>query len=139
MFIHGLGYSSIVWRDIPQALSEHFHTIAIDLIGFGGSDKPNLDYKTCYFAQFIKSFPSQIGIKDSDKIVIVGHSLGGYIAAECAIENRKQIEKLVLIDSSGILNQPTPLLEQYLDAALEANPALRHTNSKNDIVFYKII
>lgn len=41
LFIHGLGSSSIVWRDIPQALSEHFHTITVDLIGFGGSDKPN--------------------------------------------------------------------------------------------------
>ncbi len=41
LFIHGLGSSSIVWRDIPQALSEHFHTITVDLIGFGGSVKPN--------------------------------------------------------------------------------------------------
>ena len=41
LFIHGLGSSSIAWRDIPQALSEHFHTITVDLIGFGGSDKPN--------------------------------------------------------------------------------------------------
>lgn len=130
LFIHGLGSSSIVWRDIPQALSEHFHTIAVDLIGFGGSDKPDSDYTISYFAQFVKSFLRQIGIKNSDKIVIVGHSLGGYIAAEYAIENREQIEKLVLIDSSGMLNQPTPLLEQYLNAALEANPALRHTKLK---------
>ena len=40
LFIHGLGSSSIAWRDIPDALSENFHTIAVDLIGFGGSDKP---------------------------------------------------------------------------------------------------
>jgi pimeloyl-ACP methyl ester carboxylesterase len=40
----------------------------------------------------------------------VGHSLGGYIAAEVAIGNREMIEKLVLIDSSGMLEGPTPLL-----------------------------
>ena len=43
-----------------------------------------------------------IGIKDTDKITIIGHSLGGYIAIEYALENRTHIEKLVLIDSSGI-------------------------------------
>ena len=38
----------------------------------------------------------------------------------------EQLEKLVLIDSSGMLNQPTPLLEQYLAAALETDPLLRY-------------
>src|SRR5215213_11664143 len=102
LFIHGLGSSPIVWRDIPQALSEYFHTISIDLIGFGESDKPQLNYTISYFAQFIKNFLTQIGIKDKDKIIIIGHSLGGYIAIEYAIENKTHIEKLVLIDSSGM-------------------------------------
>jgi pimeloyl-ACP methyl ester carboxylesterase len=45
LFIHGIGASLFGWRDIPDALSEQFHTISIDLIGFGGSDKPeNTDY-----------------------------------------------------------------------------------------------
>ena len=56
LFIHGLGSSSIVWRDIPEALSEHFHTISVDLIGFGGSDKPKFDYTISYFSQFVKNF-----------------------------------------------------------------------------------
>ena len=65
LFIHGLGSSSIVWRDIPEALSEHFHTISVDLIGFGGSDKPKLDYTINYFSQFVKNFLRQIGDKGS--------------------------------------------------------------------------
>ena len=36
------------------------------------------------------------------------------------------IEKLVLVDSSGLLEKPTPLLEQYLDAAMEIEPVLRY-------------
>ncbi len=130
LFIHGLGSSSIVWRDIPQALSEQFHTICVDLIGFGGSDKPVLNYTISYFSQFVKSFLRQIGINDLDKITIIGHSLGGYIAAEYAIENKEQIEKLVLIDSSGMLKCPTSLLEHYLDAAMETDPMLRHGKVK---------
>src|SRR5919106_4341215 len=130
LFIHGLGSSPLVWRDIPQALSEYFHTIAIDLIGFGESDKPQLNYTISYFVQFIKNFLTQIGIKDKDKITIIGHSLGGYIAIEYAIENKTHIEKLVLIDSSGMLEKPTPLLEQYLDAAMEIDPVLRYKKLK---------
>ena len=130
LFIHGLGSSTIVWRDIPQALSEDFHTIAVDLIGFGESDKPQLDYTIEYFAKFIKNFLRHIGIEDKDKITIIGHSLGGYIAIEYAIENKEQVEKLVLIDSSGMLEKPTPLLEQYLDAAMETDPNLRYNKVK---------
>jgi pimeloyl-ACP methyl ester carboxylesterase len=40
----------------------------------------------------------EIKIGENEKISIVGHSLGGYIAAQFAIENRKMMEKLVLIE-----------------------------------------
>src|ERR671913_305585 len=132
LFIHGLGSSSIVWRDIPQALSEHFHTITVDLIGFGGSDKPNTaDYTIKGFSKFIVDFlRERIGIKENEKISIVGHSLGGYIAAEVSIENKNLIEKLVLIDSSGLLEAPTQLLKDYRVAATDINPLTRHERVK---------
>src|SRR5215208_1878738 len=134
LFIHGLGSSSIVWRDIPQALSEHFHTITVDLIGFGGSDKPNTaDYTIKGFSKFIVDFLiERIGIMDKEhkKISIVGHSLGGYIAAQVAIENKEMIEKLVLIDSSGLLEAPTQLLKDYRVAATDINPLTRHERVK---------
>jgi 2-hydroxy-6-oxonona-2,4-dienedioate hydrolase len=121
LFIHGLGSSSATWGDIPETLSEYFHSIVVDLIGFGKSDKPKADYTVNYYSQFIRNFLEQIGIKDQDRITIIGHSLGGYIALDYAIGNKEKIDKLVLIDSSGMLNHPTPLLEQYLDAALETD------------------
>jgi len=138
LFIHGLGSSSDRWWDIPDALSRYFHPIvAVDLIGFGGSDKPvTLDYTIEYFSKFIKDFidckqiwrnDGEDSDDDSCKTIIVGHSLGGYIAAKVAIEGQDLIEKLVLIDSSGMLKEPTPLLEQYLNAAL--NPSFE--NVKN--------
>jgi hypothetical protein len=43
-----------------------------------------------------------------------------------AIGNKEMIEKLVLIDSSGMLEGPTPLLQQYLNAAMESDPILRY-------------
>jgi pimeloyl-ACP methyl ester carboxylesterase len=137
LFIHGLGSSSIAWRDIPQALSEDFHTITVDLIGFGGRDKPQTaNYTIRGFSKFINDFikEEEIGIKSEEKLTLVGNSLGGFIAAEVAIQNKVNkdkdiqnkdihlIEKLVLIDSSGMLTQPTPLLQQYHDVAMESEP-----------------
>jgi pimeloyl-ACP methyl ester carboxylesterase len=107
LLIHGLGSSSITWGDIPEALSDNFHTIVIDLIGFGRSDKPKADYTIPYFSKFIKDFLRQSGIKDDNKITIIGHSLGGYIFFFFFLENKQQVDKLVLIDSSGMLDKPT--------------------------------
>jgi pimeloyl-ACP methyl ester carboxylesterase len=83
LFIHGIGASLVGWRDIPDALSEHFHTISVDLIGFGGSEKPNTaDYSIKGFSKFIFDFLQAIDVKD-EKICIVGHSLGGYCITVC--------------------------------------------------------
>ena len=126
LFIHGLGSSSDRWQDIPDALSLYFHTIALDLPGFGGSDKPSdMDYTIEVFSDIVKDFIVKIGIAGKESgdskggTTLVGHSLGGYIASKiAAADNGHFLDKLVLIDSSGNLKKPTPLLEQYLDAAM---------------------
>lgn len=120
LFIHGLGSSLDRWIDIPEAFSRHYHTVAVDLIGFGGSDAPYLNYTINTFREFIVDFMSSIKIDDG-KTTIIGHSLGGYIAAEVAIENKSIVDNLVLIDSSGMLDRPTPLLDEYLEAAISAS------------------
>jgi pimeloyl-ACP methyl ester carboxylesterase len=117
LFIHGLGSSADRWLGIPSALSANFHTVALDLPGFGESDKPaTMDYTIKNFRKTIVDFINQIAINNG-KTCIVGHSLGGYIAAEVTIENKNLVERLVLIDSSGMLKKPTPLLEEYLMVA----------------------
>ncbi len=118
LFIHGLGSSADRWLDIPSVLSANFHTVALDLPGFGESDKPaTVDYTIENFRETIVEFINKVVINDG-KTSIVGHSLGGYIAAEVAIENKNMVERLVLIDSSGMLKKPTPLLEEYLKVAI---------------------
>jgi len=130
LFIHGIGASLVGWRDIPDALSEHFHTISIDLIGFGASEKPTtVDYSIKGFSKFIFDFLQAINVKD-EKVCIVGHSLGGYIALQFAFENKDLVEKLVLVDPSGKLDGPTPLLSSYRDAANELNPILKYEKLK---------
>ena len=120
LFIHGLGSSADVWLNIPDAMSSNFHVISLDLPGFGVSDKPQIDYTLEKFTEILTNFINQIGINNG-KTSIVGHSLGGYIAAEITIKNKHLIKKLVLIDSSGMLEEPTPLLKKYFEVAM--NPS----------------
>jgi pimeloyl-ACP methyl ester carboxylesterase len=124
LFIHGLGSSADRWLDIPDALSLlGVHAVALDLPGFGLSDKPeDMDYTIGKFVQIVSDFMRKVGMEQG-KTAVVGHSLGGYIAAELAAEQRDLVDKLVLIDTSGMLDGPTPLLQQYLDAAM--NPSER--------------
>lgn len=115
LFIHGLGSSADRWLDIPDALSlSGLHSISLDLPGFGLSDKPEMDYTIGKFVEVIAEFIC----RTVNCTNIVGHSLGGYIAAQLAAEHGNLVDKLVLIDTSGMLQGPTPLLQQYLGAAM---------------------
>jgi pimeloyl-ACP methyl ester carboxylesterase len=125
LFIHGLGSSSLVWRDFPEALSRRYHTIAIDLIGFGESDKPKENYSISFFSHFINDFIKEMRFDPKEKISIVGHSLGGYIAIDFAISNIERVDKLILFDSSGLLKEPTPLLSEYINAVKTTDSNLR--------------
>ena len=115
LFIHGLGSAADRWMNIPKVLSSDFHCIAIDLPGFGESDRSDdVDYTIDFFRDFVVSFLEKVSIPLKN-ICIIGHSLGGYIASEIAIHNG--VKQLVLIDSSGMLTQTTSVLDKYQEAA----------------------
>src|SRR5688572_24290774 len=97
LFVHGLGSSAERWLDIPDALSLlGLHSVALDLPGFGLSDKPeDMDYTIGRFVQVVADFMRKVGMHQG-KTSIVGHSLGGYVAAQLAAEHRDLVDRLVL-------------------------------------------
>ena len=120
LFIHGLGSAADRWMNIPDMLSSDFHSIAIDLPGFGESEKfKDVDYDIEFFREFVISFLDELSIP-LEQTHIIGHSLGGYIASEIVLQ--KAAKQLVLIDSSGMLTQTTPILDEYQEAASHPNP-----------------
>lgn len=130
LFIHG--YRSIISRlaRYSWCVVRTFSYNICRFVGFGGSDKPETaDYTIKGFSKFILDFLQAIGIIN-EKICTVGHSLGGYIALQFAIENKSLVEKLVLVDPSGKLSGPTPSLSSYLDVTNEPVPALKYDNLK---------
>jgi len=133
LFIHGLGSSSERWLDIPDAISlAGFSSYAIDLPGFGGSQvRSDTEYNVNYLADITMDFIRSVDL-EPEKTVLIGHSLGGFIAARLVSKFRIG-HRLILIDSSGLLEHPTPLLERYYEAAM--NP----TSEKVRKVFEQMV
>ncbi len=123
VLVHGLGASAERWSETIPYLSKDYRLIIPDLIGFGYSDKPLVDYTTDFFADFLGKFLDCVGIKNMS---IIGSSLGGQVAANFVSQNNN-IDKLILVSPSGIMKTSTPALDAYIMAALYPN----EINAKN--------
>ena len=110
VLIHGLGASAERWQFVIPEFSKHYRVIVPDLIGFGHSDKPLVDYTTEFFTDFLSSFLNKVKVKKTN---IIGSSLGGQITAVFTSKNLETVEKLILVSPSGIMKHSTPALDAY--------------------------
>ena len=114
LILHGLGGSIESWTNNIAFLSTKFRIIALDLPGFGLSDKPKISYSINFYVGFIEKFIRSIKLKN---FFIMGSSLGGHIAVEFTIRNKKNVDKLILISPAGSLPKTfkgTNELRKYL-------------------------
>lgn len=118
VLVHGLGASAERWEFVIPEFSKNYRVIVPDLIGFGHSDKPLVDYTTEFFTDFLSNFFKKLDIKRTN---IIGSSLGGQITAEFTSKNQEVIENLVLVSPSGVMKHSTPALDAYVMAALYPN------------------
>ena len=118
VLVHGLGASAERWNTVIPIFAKHYHVIVPDLIGFGYSDKPVVDYTPDFFSTFLGKFFDTLEIKCPN---VIGSSLGGQITAKYASEHPNNIEKLILVSPSGVMKQSTPALDAYIMAALYPN------------------
>lgn len=115
ILLHGIGASAERWSRVIPTLSRDYRVIAPDIIGFGYSDKPLVEYTMDFFIDFFESFLDNLGISEAS---IIGSSLGGHIATEFAIRFPHMVEKLVLVSPAGMMRKSTPTLDRYIMAAL---------------------
>jgi len=99
ILIHGLGASTDIWMHNIPALAEKHRVYALDLVGFGRSDKPKIKYSASYMAAFINDFITALNIKDAS---LIGQSFGGGVALMYCLRFPGQVQKLVLADSAGL-------------------------------------
>jgi pimeloyl-ACP methyl ester carboxylesterase len=99
IFLHGLLASMYTWRsNLAPVESAGFRVLAFDNRGFGSSDKPAHGYSNADYARLLIAFMDSLHLPDA---VLVGHSMGGAIAAQCAITYPRRVRGLVLIDAAG--------------------------------------
>ena len=99
ILLHGMASSGERWVSNIGPLATDFHVYALDQIGFGHSDKPMMDYKIATFVDFLREFMQVVNIP---KATLIGHSMGGWIAAQFTIEHPEMVDRLVLADASGM-------------------------------------
>ncbi|NHI03130.1 hypothetical protein DYY67_0251 [Candidatus Nitrosotalea sp. TS] len=99
-------------------LSKKYRVIAVDLIGYGQSDKPQVDYTPEFFRDSILGLLETLSL---EKVFMIGTSLGGEIVAECAATQNSTIKKIVMVAPAGIMKKSTPVLDAYTMAALYPN------------------
>ncbi len=107
LLIHGIGDSSDSWRPVFEELVKHYTVIAPDLLGHGRSEKPRADYSVAGFANGMRDL---LSVLEVDRVTVVGHSLGGGVAAQFAYQFPDRCERLVLVSSGGVGRTVSPLL-----------------------------
>ena len=105
IFIRGLGSSADYWDETLPHFEKDFTVYAIDLAGFGKSDKPDVDYSLAFHTRMVTGFMDQLDIKRAS---FVGNSFGGHVAMNIAIREPERVDKLVLQSTTGSWPPPDP-------------------------------
>ncbi|HEX5931763.1 MAG TPA: alpha/beta fold hydrolase [Methyloceanibacter sp.] len=126
LLLHGFGASTFTWRHVIPELAQTHRVIAVDLKGFGQSDKPfDERYSVLDQAELLAQL---IEDKDLRDLTIVGHSFGGGVALRLALDANDRlggrIVRLVLLDSIAYPQQ-IPVFFRLLDMPLVSQVGVR--------------
>lgn len=99
ILVHGLAASMYSWRHtIPPLSRAGYRVVAYDNRGFGFSDKPRRGYSNRDYVDLLVALLDSLRIREA---ILVGHSMGGAIAAETALDHPDRVRGLVLVDAAG--------------------------------------
>jgi pimeloyl-ACP methyl ester carboxylesterase len=98
ILLHGIGAASDIWEPFfPDCLNNYF-TIALDFPGFGRSEVIEPLIVPDIFVEVVDFITQKLNV---DSVLLIGHSMGGIVAAAYANRKPEKVAKLVLIDSGG--------------------------------------
>lgn len=129
LLVHGLGDEADTWRHMLPALAAPRRVLAIDLPGFGRSDKPDASYAVPWYAAVLCDLLDTLQI---ERVALAGHSLGAIICHWLALEQPERVEWLALL-AGGLVAAPrkpdlntllllTPGIGEWLYTRLRKNP-----------------
>jgi pimeloyl-ACP methyl ester carboxylesterase len=99
LWIHGLSANWQSWLlNIPEFMGT-YRCVALDLPGFGASDMPRDDITITGYARTVDAVCDFLGIHS---VSVVGHSMGGFVGTELALQFPTRVERLVLVSAAGL-------------------------------------
>jgi pimeloyl-ACP methyl ester carboxylesterase len=107
LLIHGMAGSSETWCQVMPGLAQRFTVVVPDLLGHGGSEKPEGDYSLGAFVCTLRDLLVALG---HERVTVVGQSLGGGVAMQFCYQYPERTERLVLVGSGGLGREVSRLL-----------------------------
>lgn len=102
VLVHGFASSLYTWKDVLPILVETHDVVALDLPGFGGSERPP-DLSVEEFPAAVLGLMDVLGFEEA---ALVGHSMGGGVVVVVAARWPERVSALVLVDSAGFNLEP---------------------------------
>lgn len=103
LLVHGLGYSGLLdWLKVIPELEDDYHIITLDLPGFGQSDPTALQLGPLKYAALLAWLVPQFS---QQPVTIIGHSMGGAISLRFAASHPSLVNKLIMVDTAGVLQR----------------------------------
>lgn len=98
LFVHGNPTWSYIWRNVFPCVAHATgrRAVAIDLLGLGKSDKPNLDYTLQLHERILTKFIDRLHLDD---VILVGQDWGGPLMTHYAVDHPRNVEALVLLET----------------------------------------
>lgn len=96
LFLHGNPTSAYLWRNIIPHVTSSGRCIAMDLIGMGKSDKPDIDYRFVDHAKYVEGFIAKMGLKN---ITLVIHDWGSALGLHYAMRHQENIKGIAFMEA----------------------------------------
>lgn len=109
LYIHGHTLGNL-WLEYHQSLSRNFHIFAPDTPGFGLTERPDWMRDMSDYILYFRDLLDELHL---DRALIVGHSLGGWMATEFAVWYPERVEKLVISNAAGIRVKGSPIADIF--------------------------
>ena len=114
IFVHGAGGNAFAWQNQRRGLDRGVNTICVDLPGHGQSSGPSCTSIAAY-SHWLMRFIDSLGLTG---VIAAGHSMGGAVILEAALEYREMLEALILVGSGARL-RVSPAILQSLETDFE--------------------
>lgn len=129
LLVHGYSLSSATWERVQRLMPDEFRTVALDLPGFGDSDKPETGYSYSELVETVVQFMDALRM---EKAVVVGHSFGGDLAQHLAAGHPGRLLALVVSNATAENLPPKGLTE-----AVQKRMASYGSHETNRAIFQK--